>query len=153
MKLRPIIATLIAASCVAVIFFTSRGPSPNGHPTADEVAGRTMSPFCPGLTVQECPSSQAAELRRRIGQKVVQGATNRQIDDWLVSNYGASILAKPKQAVSWLIPLALFLIAGTVLLAKLPAREPLPTNPSEPEGGELHERFEREFSAYREASE
>jgi cytochrome c-type biogenesis protein CcmH/NrfF len=81
-----------------------------------------MSPFCPGLTVEECPSSQAEELRGRISQEVAAGLTNEQIDDWLIANYGEKVLARPREVASWLVPLALFAAAGLMMLFRIPSR-------------------------------
>lgn len=81
-----------------------------------------MSPFCPGLTLDECPSSQATELRQKIDKRIAAGATNQEIDSWLVADYGESVLARPPSAISWLIP-AMVLLAGlAALLFALAAR-------------------------------
>lgn len=109
------IGLLALVGMSAAIFLANRGPDPGDVPTLAQVATRTMSPFCPGLTVEECPSSPSAVLRDRIAQKISQRQTNRQIDAWLVANYGPVVLGKPAQAVSWLVP-ALALIVGAVIL-------------------------------------
>ncbi len=96
----------LGAVILAAFLMVSAGPDPNAIPTADEVSKRTMSPYCEGLLLSDCPTSDSARLRSRISQKVSSGWTNSQIDSWLVANYGEQVLGKPSQIVSWLGPLA-----------------------------------------------
>ncbi len=96
----------IVAMTLAALLMVSGGPDPDAIPTADEVSQRTMSPYCEGLLLADCPSADSARLRSRISEKVSSGWTNSQIDSWLVANYGQQILGKPSQIVSWLGPLA-----------------------------------------------
>lgn len=69
MKVWPIAAIAVFGELALGIAITS-GPDPDLVPTTDEVAGRTMSPFCPGLTLEECPSGEASRLRTEIDQMV-----------------------------------------------------------------------------------
>lgn len=86
-----------------------------------------MSPFCPGLTLEECPSNQSAMLRDQIKERVARGSTNRQIDEWLVAEYGESVLARPKGAVPWLVPAVLLAGGAGGLLYALSRRKAPPT--------------------------
>jgi cytochrome c-type biogenesis protein CcmH/NrfF len=114
-RLWPAAAAAALGALVTVVALGS-APDPNSVASAEAVAGRMMSPFCPGLTLEECPSQQAAELRSQIAAKVRAGATNREIDDWIVANYGESALARPRTVMAWLAPA---LAAGLGLLALL----------------------------------
>ena len=96
---------VLAAVTLATFLILSAGPNPNAIPTAHEVSQRTMSPYCEGLLLSDCPSTDSARLRSRIAEKVESGWTNSQIDSWLVANYGEQVLGKPSQFVSWLGPL------------------------------------------------
>ena len=98
---------LVAVSAVA---FQGR-QDPDAVPTASEVFRRVMSPFCPGVTLYECTSSQAAELRSEIGPRIAGGATNAEIDRWLTDNYGEAVLARPRSPWVWAPPAAGVLIA------------------------------------------
>jgi cytochrome c-type biogenesis protein CcmH len=113
----------------------SSGPDPKSVPTPGAVAGRMMSPFCPGLTLEECPSEQAANLRTQIAAKVKAGATNREIDEWMVSNYGESVLARPDTSLAWLAP-ALAAAVGLLALLYLTDRRPKGPESPPPEIGE-----------------
>lgn len=115
MRLWPVAVAAALGALVAVVTLGS-APDPNSVASPEAVSGRVMSPFCPGLTLEECPSQQAAELRSQIATKVRAGATNSEIDDWIVANYGESALARPRTFMAWLAPA---LAAGLGLLALL----------------------------------
>lgn len=94
-----------------------------------------MSPFCPGLSLAECPSEQASELRAQIDGRIASGASNREIDEWLVADYGESVLARPAQAISWIVPAA-FVLGGLAAVAFfLGAGKGERNSGSDPEGG------------------
>jgi cytochrome c-type biogenesis protein CcmH len=140
-RLVPLLAAAIAVAVAAAMALgAGRGPDPEAVPTPREVQDRVMSPYCPGLTLTECPSTQAVELRERVREKVEAGWTNREIDGWLVSTYGESVLGRPRGAASWLAP-ALAVALGAALLAlglarrarRAPEPEPSPPAPEERE--------------------
>jgi len=91
------------------------GPDPDAVPTSDEVAGRMMSPFCPGLTLDECPSEQASRLRTEVDEMVRRGDTNAEIDRWIVDNFGEVALARPGGSLAWVAP-PLAVLAGLGML-------------------------------------
>lgn len=135
---RTFLVLFVAAlsALTAGLLIAARRPDPNAVPTTIQVAERTMSPFCPGLTLSECPSSQSVELRDRIAEKVDAGWTNSRIDDWLIASYGESVLARPRAPVAFAIPIAL-LMSGAVAVMVLTfrwarARQTGPPELSEP---------------------
>lgn len=109
-SLRPQIwIAIVALAVVALVaLFASRRPYPNAIPTSAQVWARVMSPYCEGLTLEECPSSESVELRREIAAKVAAGWTNAQIDEWLVANFGEAVLGRPASAWSWSVPILIF---------------------------------------------
>jgi len=115
---------LLIVAVLATLLGGATRVDPHAVPTPAAVFRRTMSPFCPGLTLEECPSEQATGLRHRISDKVASGANNRQIDDWLVSQYGRAVLANPPQVWAWLVPAGLALAGLAALTAKLSGRSP-----------------------------
>ncbi|MGH2772702.1 MAG: cytochrome c-type biogenesis protein [Actinomycetota bacterium] len=143
MKIAAAVAVLaLAAGGLAA--FAASGPDPRAVPTVQQVAHRTMSPFCPGLNLEECPSGQAAQLRAKIARRVAEKQTNAQIDDWLLSEYGRSVAGRPKSAVSWAVPLGATAAGLGVLVVVMASRKPpeaeAPTaNISEQERAELDE--------------
>lgn len=76
-----------------------------------------MSPFCPGLTLADCPSPSAFTLRDDIARRLASGASREVIVDELVATYGARILADPSGtpigSLVWGVP---FLLAAAALL-------------------------------------
>ncbi|MGH2704167.1 MAG: cytochrome c-type biogenesis protein [Actinomycetota bacterium] len=102
-----------AAGIGLAVLLGSKGPDPAAVPTSEQVQARIMSPFCPGLSLAECPSGEAAELRARIGRRILEGWTNRRIDAWLVADYGEGVLGRPRDLAAWVAP-AVALLAGAI---------------------------------------
>jgi cytochrome c-type biogenesis protein CcmH len=84
--------------------------------TAAEISAGVMSPFCPGLTLQDCPSDAARRLRDRIERWVRGGASREQIMARLRRDYGPGIAAMPPAEgsglLAWLVPAAAVLVGG-----------------------------------------
>jgi cytochrome c-type biogenesis protein CcmH len=88
---------------------------------AGEIFGSVMSPFCPGMTLATCPSSQAAELRDDIREQLARGASTEEVLDELYGVWGEEVLG-PRSALgagllAWLIPAVVIAVAGAGLLA------------------------------------
>lgn len=91
---------------------------------ANAVANEVMSPYCPGVTLHDCPSSSAQEMRDEIGAWAEDGMTKDQILDRLEDEFGPSIRAVPpvegSGLLAWLLPgLA---VAGGAVVAVVLAR-------------------------------
>lgn len=112
--MRALIGALALAAVVGVAL-ASRGPDPDARPSPDDVYNRVMSPYCPGLTLSECPSSKAADLRERISSRLAAGATNAEIDSWLRREYGETIVSKP-EAIGWVIPAFLIALGAGLMI-------------------------------------
>jgi cytochrome c-type biogenesis protein CcmH/NrfF len=108
----------------------------------DEIATRVseeiMSPFCDGVTLHDCPSAEADELRLEISTWARAGMTEAQILARLEDRYGSIISGSPSSPVAWVIPL-LAAAAGVVLVGFLARRwgragreAPAPEPPLEP---------------------
>jgi cytochrome c-type biogenesis protein CcmH/NrfF len=84
-----------------------------------------MSPFCPGLTLHDCPSDAAAALRARIERWARAGMGSDEIMDRLRADYGPSIAATPESdgagLLVWLLPGAT-VAAGAILAWALARR-------------------------------
>ncbi|HMC05218.1 MAG TPA: cytochrome c-type biogenesis protein CcmH [Actinomycetota bacterium] len=139
-RLLPLVAVAaLVLVAVATGLSAARGPNPDAVPTAQEVDERTMSPFCVGLTLAACPSSEALQLRATIAGMVADGKTNRQIDSFLLANYPKTVIGAPRSPVAWLVPAAA-VMAGLALVVVVAFRrrggsgagepaEPLPPIP------------------------
>lgn len=90
---------------------------------ANAVAQEVMSPYCPGVTLHDCPSSSAQEMREEIVGWARDGMTKEEIIGRLEDEFDSSIRAVPRGSgglFAWLLP-ALGLVAGAaaaVLLAR-----------------------------------
>jgi cytochrome c-type biogenesis protein CcmH/NrfF len=84
------------------------------------LAHELMSPFCPGRTLAECSSPQAAELRLWILTQAAAGASQEEIEANLYGRFGDVLLAAPR-AEGWglwayLVPIFFFVIGGPVVV-------------------------------------
>jgi cytochrome c-type biogenesis protein CcmH len=88
---------------------------------ANEMYDQIMSPFCPGRTLANCPSPQAATMRERVKQQLAAGMSEDEIVDSLYGIYGEIILGAPRAEgigiLAWVMP-AVFLLLGVALLAR-----------------------------------
>ncbi|MEZ5285679.1 MAG: cytochrome c-type biogenesis protein [Vicinamibacterales bacterium] len=86
---------------------------------ADAIYRDVMSPFCPGLTLADCPSQQAFDLRADISRRLRAGESRDAIVDELVATYGTAILSDPSDTpigrIVWGVPILLAVIAAGVL--------------------------------------
>ena len=122
----------------------------------DEVATRVseeiMSPFCDGVTLHDCPSAEADELRLEISTWARAGMTEAQILARLEDRYGSIISGSPSSPIAWVIP---FLAAavGVVLVALLARRwgrsEPEVPSPQRPLEPGDRARLDAELAGYR----
>lgn len=75
-----------------------------------------MSPFCPGLTLADCPSPAAFELRKAIDARLQRGESRQAIVDELVAKYGTELLSDPSDTpigrVVWGVPIVLSILAA-----------------------------------------
>lgn len=93
--------------------------------TAAEISANVMSPFCPGLTLHDCPSDAAVRLRDRIERWVRGGATRDEIMARLRRDYGPAVVATPPPEgaglIAWLLP-AVAVAVGAAVAFRLAGR-------------------------------
>ncbi len=152
--MRALVATLCAAACVVV----AAGPAWAGpQQVASSVASRVMSPFCPGVTLENCPSEEAVHLRARIERKARAGWSEARIMAWLRNEYGPRIDAEPPAGgiglLAWLLPAAAVaggLAVAGLLLSRWVRRPGPPPEPPAAPGDRA--RLERELAEARRRS-
>ena len=126
----------VALLVIVVLALSAALPGVAGNGGAAEVAtdisNNVMSPFCPGLTLHDCPSEAAVELRDRIESWARAGATRAEIMARLEREYGPAIAATPPREgtglVAWLLPAAVVL-AGVAIAWGLARRWSSPSEP------------------------
>jgi cytochrome c-type biogenesis protein CcmH/NrfF len=92
-----------------------RPPSPAEERQATAIARQTMSPFCPGRTLADCPSEYAGEWRRDIQRMLVAGRSPAEIQDELERRAGANLSGIPARDTSYWVPAAFALLGVAVL--------------------------------------
>jgi cytochrome c-type biogenesis protein CcmH/NrfF len=92
--------------------------SPEDAHQATAIARQTMSPFCPGRTLYDCPSPNAAEWRRDIESMLASGKTAPEIQAVLAERAELDLTGSPAPTASYLWPIVGLLLAvvGLVLL-------------------------------------
>jgi cytochrome c-type biogenesis protein CcmH/NrfF len=79
-----------------------------------------MSPYCPGRTLTDCTSPQAAELRTWIAEQEEAGRSREEVEAQIYSQFGDVILQAPKATgfglAAYVIP-ALGVLAGGAIVA------------------------------------
>jgi cytochrome c-type biogenesis protein CcmH len=72
-----------------------------------------MSPYCPGRTLADCPSPNAAALREEIRDRIEAGVTPDIIRADLEDRFGSALQGTPASAFGWILP-ALILALGAL---------------------------------------
>lgn len=110
------------AAIVLVLVSAPSAAWASAQDMANDLSGDIMSPFCPGVTLHECPSAEAIQMRDRIAQWFEQGQTRAEIMQRLEDEYGDGIRANPAVGGiglgAWLLP-AIALVAGLGLASWL----------------------------------
>jgi cytochrome c-type biogenesis protein CcmH/NrfF len=103
------------AATVALLVLLATPASAAPEDVANDISLEVMSPYCDGVTLHDCPSQEAQELRARIEKWVARGQSRTEIIDRLERDFGAGIRAAPEAEgagfLAWLPPLAV-LLAG-----------------------------------------
>jgi cytochrome c-type biogenesis protein CcmH/NrfF len=86
---------------------------------AHRVAASVMSPFCPGRTLADCPSPDAAALRQDVRALLDAGASEEEVRQRLEARFGEEVTALPKSALAWLLPIAILDVGAAALALAL----------------------------------
>ena len=133
--------SLAAVSLTAILMLPSgawpqeTGASPQDtaahqyHPEAQEAISKIRSPFCPGQTLEICPSWQAEALRDSIDQLAWDGLAADSLIELVVASLGEEYRGFPQRSgtglLAWLIPPAALLLGlGLVVVALRRLRGP-----------------------------
>ncbi len=111
----------VVLAVAAVVLFPTAAMASDPHEEAVAISKEIMSPFCPGITLHDCPSRAALDLRDQIEEWVRAGWSRDRVLAELVAEYGESVLAVPDgplTPVSRLLPVAA-IGAGGLLVWRL----------------------------------
>ena len=90
-----------------------------------------FSPFCPGRSLNDCPSSNAHELKDQIRSELKAGKEPEAILQSIFTQYGEQYRALPKPSgigiFAWALPGAFLLIGAVIILLTTKKRKVIPT--------------------------
>jgi cytochrome c-type biogenesis protein CcmH/NrfF len=85
---------------------------------AHSLSGDLMSPFCPGRTLADCPSPDAAAVREEIRARLGRGESETEVRALLEARFGDDLRGLPRDAIGWVAPVVILVTgAGLVALA------------------------------------
>jgi cytochrome c-type biogenesis protein CcmH/NrfF len=104
---------VVVVAWLMVLCFPAVARGADPEDLANRISAEVMSPYCPGVTLHDCPSDAAVQLRDRILGWAEAGWTHERILDRLEAEYGASILSTPPASGiglgAWVMPLVVAL--------------------------------------------
>jgi cytochrome c-type biogenesis protein CcmH len=112
-----------------------------------------MSPYCPGRSLLDCTSSQAAELREWIAEQEKAGRPREDVEAQLYTQFGDVILQAPKASgfglAAYVIPVVGVVVGALVLVIFLrrqaASAQSAPTAAAAPPDPELDRRIDEEM--------
>jgi len=100
---------LAVVLAVALAFSVSKGGTLTPRQRAAAIDGVLKCPSCDGISVEDSSASSAAAVRQVVLARVRAGQSDQQIEQYMVSRYGPSILLRPPTtgitAIVWVVPL------------------------------------------------
>lgn len=157
-----LLRVLAPALVVGVLGLTPAGAFAQDQPSVDKAAAQAeaqvlfrevMSPFCPGLTLADCPSPNAFDLRKDIQARLERGESRESIVDALVAQYGTQLLSDPSDTpigrVVWGVPFLLAVLAAGLLaiLVRRMTRGQQAESAAVAEPAAVRERLDEELAA------
>jgi cytochrome c-type biogenesis protein CcmH/NrfF len=122
---------------------------------ANDISNEVMSPFCDGVTLHDCGSRAAVELREQIETWAADGWSRDRIMNELVARYGEDVRGAPpfggRGLLAWALPIAAVIVGGLVAwrlavrFSKRPHASDTDTNISEDD----RRRLDAELQVYR----
>ena len=111
---------------------------------ANELARDLMSPFCPGRTLADCGSPDAAVVREEIRKALGAGESPESVRARIETRCGDRVVGGPRERTGWLLPSAA-LVAGAGVLALVIRRALQPPAASAPIPPEVERELTREL--------
>lgn len=100
---------------------------------AREISAQLRCLVCQNQSIDDSDAPLAKDLRTLVREQLVQGKSDGEIMDFVVSRYGDYVLLKPPFSMStlllWGTPFAVLLIAGAALMMRRRRVEAVPEAP------------------------
>ena len=119
----PLIVLAVVVAVALALGSSKGGPPPTVVQRADAIDALVRCPSCDGISVADSSASTAAAIRAAVLARVRAGQSQGEIDGFLVSRYGPSILLRPPvQGLTvwvWVLPPVALAVAVAGLVAVL----------------------------------
>ncbi|HKZ55253.1 MAG TPA: cytochrome c-type biogenesis protein CcmH [Anaerolineales bacterium] len=114
----PLLGLLLFGAFLSVDIVQAQEPTPSDD-QVNAIANGLYCPVCENIPLDVCPTQACEQWRAVIRQKLADGWSKEQIEQYFVSQYGDRVLASPPaRGLNWLVyvlpPLA-FLLGAFVL--------------------------------------
>ena len=95
------------------------GPGPSAASRAAAIDAQVRCPSCDGIAVSQSSASTAVAIRSTVAARIAAGESDSQIEAFLVSRYGQSILLSPPvsggTSLVWVLPVAAVGAAAAIM--------------------------------------
>jgi cytochrome c-type biogenesis protein CcmH len=116
-----------ALGLALIMLVNSRASAQEGTPNPSDDAVNTVAkqlycPVCENISLDVCPTQACAEWRELIRQKLAEGWSAEQIEEYFALQYGDRVLAEPpRRGLNWLVYVLppLFILGGAVILIRI----------------------------------
>jgi cytochrome c-type biogenesis protein CcmH len=130
MRLLAAVALLLAPVIVTAIDTGIAFEDPAMQARYENLIGEVRCLKCQNQTIKDSNAFLASDLRREIRRLMVEGKTDEEIFDFLVTRYGEFALYRPRMSGKtlflWLAPLVLVLAGGLIAVRIVRRRMTLP---------------------------
>ena len=124
---RLLLMLVFVAPIVSAVIETYGFSSPELEVRYHQLSAELRCPKCQNQNIADSNSPIAKDLRRLLHQQLEAGATNAEINQFMVERYGDFVLYRPRFSgvtiILWLAPALLFLLAAFVVFSLLRKRD------------------------------
>jgi cytochrome c-type biogenesis protein CcmH len=146
---------LVAVAAASLVL---AGPAAAACPTVADLEGKFICPTCK-TTLDQSDAPAARRIKAYLAERVATCASEKEISDELVAQFGPAVLAAPPREgfhwLAWLLPLVGVLGAGTIVSVLVwrwsrarPAEASAESNGRAPLDPELERRLDRELARF-----
>jgi cytochrome c-type biogenesis protein CcmH/NrfF len=125
-----IVCSLVVAACMMVAHATDSRDEIDRK--AHDLYQKVFSPFCPGRSLNDCPSSKAQELKADMRAKLESGVPPDTILEGVFETFGEKYRAIPQYSgvgkLVWWVPLG-FLAIGLIVVIMTTSRHRRSSSP------------------------